>query len=465
MEHDSSGEKSDRSPEERLIRSRPHNRWWAQSRAGVLGTRETTAGSTGNRVLLSRAALGLLCLVVAVVVLQLRQPALFSRPGLWAEDGSVFFQQAYERGGVSAISATYAGYLHLAARLIALLAVQLPVAAAPAVFRGAALIVDVLPAVFFVSQRCRNLVPSLPVRAGLSLLSLALPDTFETNGNMANAQWHLALLAFLILVALPARSWIGQAFDVMALVITGLSGPFSILLVPVGAIQAWRHHSAWLFALTAVLTASAAVQGLEVLAANRLNTASAPLKPSVDLFARITSRVFLTPLIGSQEFAALRQWPLWSHRSPPWAVTAFGLPVTGYAFWKGRSELRLLLVFAGLTYAASLANPTDFSPLGRWYALSIAGSGSRYFYLPMLAWMCVIVWFALGQRVLVLRAVAVALLVVSVAVGIRLDWTYPEQPSSGFYQAAQRFQAAPPGTAVDFPIEPTGWRMTLVKRR
>jgi hypothetical protein len=403
-------------------------------------------------------------LLAGVAVLQLREPAWFSRPDLWAEDGKIFLQQAYNWGGLPALWVSAAGYLHLGPRLVALLVVHLPLDSAPTAFRAAAFIVDALPAVFFVSHRCRNLVPSLPLRAALGLLTLALPDTFETNGNMANAQWHLALLAFLILVALPPRSWLGRAFDIAALVIAGLSGPFSILLLPVAAVQTWRHRSRWLLALTAVLALSAAVQGAELLATNRLGTGSAPLNPSLDLFGRITSKVFLTPLIGYQQLEALAKMPIWLQPWPPLAVSAVGLAAMGYAFWRAKPELRLLIAFTAITYCAALANPTDDAPEGRWYALSVAGSGSRYFYLPMLAWMCVVVWFAVGQRLWIGRIAALALISLSLAVGVRLDWRYPSLPTSGFYQAVERFDQAPAGTRMEFPLEPPGWKMTLYKR-
>jgi hypothetical protein len=293
---------------------------------------------------------------------------------------------------------------------------------------------------------------------------VALPDTFETNVIMANAQWHLALLAFLILVALPPRSWPGRAFDITALLIAALSGPFSILLLPVAAVQIWRHRSKWLLPPTALLAVSAAIQGIELLTKNRLGTVAGPLNPSLDLFVRITSKLFLTPLIGYQQLAALRNVPIWSQQWPPLALSALGLAAVGYAFWRGKPELRLLIGFTGLTYCGALANPTDAAPEGRWYALSVAGSGSRYFYLPMLAWMCVIVWFAVGQRLWVLRIAAVALLSVSLAAGIRLDWKYPPMPATSFYQVAERFEQGPAGTVAELPLQPPGWKMTLVKR-
>jgi hypothetical protein len=82
----------------------------------------------------------------------------------------------------------------------------------------------------------------------------------------------------------------------------------------------------------------------------------------------------------------------------------------------------------------------------------------------MLAWMCVVVWFAVGQRLWIGRIAALALISLSLAVGVRLDWRYPSLPTSGFYQAVERFDQAPAGTRMEFPLEPPGWKMTLYKR-
>lgn len=66
----------------------------------------------------------LLFLGLAAALLELR----FAAPGpiaqyLWAEDGSIFINQAHTLG-LAALWQPYAGYLHLYPRLVALLANQ-----------------------------------------------------------------------------------------------------------------------------------------------------------------------------------------------------------------------------------------------------------------------------------------------------------------------------------------------------
>jgi hypothetical protein len=125
----------------------------------------------------------------------------------------------------------------------------------------------------------------------------------------------------------------------------------------------------------------------------------------------------------------------------------------------------MFIGLAGLVYAGSLASLVAVEHVeSHWYALSVGGS-ARWFYLPMLAWVCIIVWLVLGQRLWILRIAGAAVLVFSLAVGFRLDWSYPPLPPTDFYLAAARFDRAPAGSTMRLPIQPSGWEMTLTKRK
>jgi hypothetical protein len=111
----------------------------------------------------------------------------------------------------------HTGYLQTFVRLQALLAVHFPVVWAPYFATGASLLADVLPGAVFVSDRFHQVVPSRIVRVLLVLTTIALPGFYEVNGNLANAQWHLALLGFVLLLA-PPRTRVGHVLDLAALV-------------------------------------------------------------------------------------------------------------------------------------------------------------------------------------------------------------------------------------------------------
>lgn len=408
----------------------------------------------------------LLLTALAAALLVSRQPAWLTHPDFWAEDGSVFYQQAYNQGSLGVLLTPYSGYLLMLPRLVSLVAVHLPVTAGPLVFAGAALVIDVLPAVFLLSDRLADVVPPLPLRAGLGLLTLALPETFEVNGNLSNAQWHLALLAFLVLVAARPRGrgelgW--RAFDLTAVAMAVLTGPLAILLLPLALWRWWARRSTWTLLLAGVLAAGTLLQILSLTSSSRPN---APLNASPELFARILAgRVFLSPILGSAGYSKLLE-VTGSAPSALWFVpAAIGVSTAAYVAWKGGQELRMLLLFAALGLGSSLVSPLVSSPKGRWYALAAPDQGMRYFYLPMLAWLCVLVWLVFGQHLRLLRIAAAIVLVTAAVVGMRLDWRYPVLPRSGFAASAQQFERLPPGAVRDLPIQPRGWKITLAKRR
>lgn len=69
--------------------------------------------------------------VTAAVITVLRQPDALLAPQLWAEDGAVWLAQAYNDGALPPIVRPHTGYLQVYSRLVAALAVQLPLVYAP----------------------------------------------------------------------------------------------------------------------------------------------------------------------------------------------------------------------------------------------------------------------------------------------------------------------------------------------
>jgi hypothetical protein len=67
----------------------------------------------------------------------------------------------------------------------------------------------------------------------LASLYLLMPNTAELHANVTNSQWYLALAAFLIVISDAAPNRIWKAFDNVLLLLSGLSGPFSIFLTPI----------------------------------------------------------------------------------------------------------------------------------------------------------------------------------------------------------------------------------------
>lgn len=79
--------------------------------------------------------------------------------------------------------------------------------------------------------------------------------------NVTNAQVQLALLSFLVLVAAPATTLAWRSFDAAVLLLSGLSGPFCLLLVPVAVVAWWQGRTRSHAERLACVLLAAAVQG------------------------------------------------------------------------------------------------------------------------------------------------------------------------------------------------------------
>ncbi len=177
---------------------------------------------------------------VAFVVVCSRRPDAVLHAQFYAEDGAVFYRDAYQYG-LHSLLLTYSGYFHTLLRLVALLAQLFPFSWAPLIMNLSGITFQVLPVNVFLSSRFSQVV--LPLRLLAGFTYLALPNSFEIDANLTNVQWHLALLACIVLLAQPANCRRWKAFDVAVLGLISLSSPMGILLVPVAAALWWKRRN------------------------------------------------------------------------------------------------------------------------------------------------------------------------------------------------------------------------------
>src|SRR6202041_1206329 len=107
--------------------------------------------------------------VLGWIVVISRRPDAILTPQFWAEDGFIWYGDAYAEGLRSLLHPD-SGYLQSLPRFIALAVQPLPLLWAPVVFNTVAITIQVLPAAILVSPRFRS--QNLPGRALLALLYL-----------------------------------------------------------------------------------------------------------------------------------------------------------------------------------------------------------------------------------------------------------------------------------------------------
>jgi len=401
-----------------------------------------------------------LFLFACVLVTSRRPDALF-HPQFWAEDGRVWFADAYNLGWWPALFRPETGYFQTLPRLAAASALVVPLSLAPLVLNLAAIALQALPVNLLLSIRS-SAWGNLRFRALLAITYIALPSSPEIAANITNSQWMLAFFVFLLLVASPAKSIAGRGFDVFMVLLCGLTGPFCFFLLPIAMIVAFERRSRQCWIPVCILAASSLIQAWGLLIVSpTARSAWGALGANSTLFVRILAgNVFLGAMLGANKLAVI---PGRSFFLFLLFAAVGGTAIVAIAVVKSSIEMRLFILLACMTLAACLISPSSYAPPGHTQWELVAGASAvRYWFLPTLAF----VWSLLKcfqNRSLVLKS-AVAALLCLLCFGIALRWRRPAFQDFHFAEAAKRVEAAPAGTVITIPENPDGWHLRLVKR-
>ena len=395
----------------------------------------------------------------ACAILFARRPDAILNPQFRAEDGRVWFADAYNLGWWPALFQAHTGYFQTLPRLGASLALLVPLALAPLVLNLIAIAVQALPVNLLLSSRS-HAWGNLRFRALLAGLYLALPNCAELSCGITESQWLLAFCAFLLLVASTPRSLAGRLFDVFILILCGLTGPFCIALFPFALFLAFRQRDRWRWVPAAVLAALCLVQAWALLIVDPAGRTHAPLGASPVLFTRILAgQVYCAALLGANKLALLPGLPVFIFLV---CLALAGTAIVAFCCLKSPLQLRLFVLFSTALFALALISPTGFVPAGTTYWENLAAApGVRYWFFPTLAFAWSLLWCLLCRTVL-LKVVA-AYLLFFMCIGIVRDFRHPAFQDLHFAENAKRFEAAPAGTTVTILLNPGGWNMQLVK--
>jgi len=405
----------------------------------------------------------LVAFIAACLTVFSRRPDAVLNAQFFAEDGQRWYADAYQFGLRSLLIPDQGGgYLHTVPRLAALLSLLFPFSRAPLVMNLVAITIQVLPVTIFISSR----FSSIPLWKRLlgSLLYLGTPNSYGTNANATNIQWHLGLLACLVLLAHSPDSPKWKLFDSIVLILISVESPMGIVLLPVAAIIWWMRRNRWSWISFALLVPGSLVQTVVVLTsqARHLGSNGATLSRLISILGR---QVFLASLVGQNKVLhfALRYSELSSFLLEALA-TAVGLAVLGYALRYAPWELKLFIGFSFTVFALSLARPIAGALVqSQWEWLRFPGTSNRYYYLPIISFLSAVLWIVNYAPGRLARSFGIALLLF-VLIAVHRDWRYPAFEDMHFQEYALKFDAAPSGTRMLIPINPPGVKMLLVKR-
>ncbi len=417
-----------------------------------------------------------IAIIVTATLLVFRRPDAVFHAQFWAEDGVVWYADAYNHGALRALLFARDGYLQLLPRLGAAAALWVPLLRAPLVLNVIALAVESLPPLFLLSSRMRNLGPP-GLRCGLALLYLFVPDSSEVHAIITDSQSQMAVLACLVLIAEPPRSRWGKTFDIVVLGLCALTTPVGVLLLAVALsrtvgpllVRRWTKAGSapagnrWHWIQVSVLIACALAQVLTLLntAGARLNTT---LGATAGKFARIVAGQIVVPLfLGSNRLDQFARDPA-TVTAVACLITALTTLVCLYALLQGTLELRCFLLLSMLVLLAALTFPSVEPIPYQWNLFLVPDLGMRYWYIPKLALMATLVWLLGRQRPVPIRLLAGVLGCIMVFAMVQ-HWRYPAFTDFHFGDYVRVFDQLPSGATFQIRVNPGGiWVMTLVKR-
>jgi hypothetical protein len=193
----------------------------------------------------------------------LRQAGIPKIETLWAEDGTVFLQCAYDHGPLGCVGQAYQGYLHLVPRIIAAAATAVPPTAVAATIAILAALFAAGAATIAGRSIADATSSQLAGFLGAVGLGLVWQAGREILGNAANLHWVLFGSATIAIVC----SWLGARISPWTIglaAITGLTSAFSplIAIFSAGAVVMRRPRALRLFIVS---TCAAIVQaGVEL---------------------------------------------------------------------------------------------------------------------------------------------------------------------------------------------------------
>lgn len=250
---------------------------------------------------------GLMFLIAAIAIIS-RRPDVLSNPQFYAEGGT-WYAQAYNLGWLHTVALPEGGYLQGFPRLVAGLCLLIPLQFAPLLMNIFGIGIQALPITLLLSARCSGW-GSLTVRLCLAGVYLALPNSAEIDVVLTNAQWHLALAACLLAFARPPPpgNWPWKVFDVTLMALSGLTGPFSIILAPLVGIFWWARRQPWSGIMFGTLATAASLQCVALLRTGlqwRMQRLHGQILGATPLlFAKILSgNIYVGALFGRNRFA------------------------------------------------------------------------------------------------------------------------------------------------------------------
>ncbi|MBS0967669.1 hypothetical protein JK232_02065 [Nissabacter archeti] len=415
---------------------------------------------------------GLIILIATYFILFLRRPDILTNAQFWAEDGVIWYKNAYEYGALLSLLHPQNGYYQTISKIVGGMSIFVPLAYAPIFTNALGILIRAAVVWFFLSKRLNFL--SLVPRIFIALYFIFMPYTDEVHANITNAHWFLALYSLMILMANKSESILWRFHDLIILFTSSISGPFSVFLLPCLALKYLsieglsnifnieriikffesRHHL--------IILIGAFIQVFSILISSDSSRSNAPLGADLLLMFKIISSRVVVSTIATGNISLLF-----------WDISSLSI-LTSFAFLLGVIRVIKtkdwrpisLLLLSGLIIGFSLARPMISLTEPQWPILRSYMAVQRYFVLPHIVIFTLIslLTFEMCKTFLakIIYVFSFSIVIVFLIVNF---FSIPPLPDQHWQESVNRFNIALPGEIVIMPITPTGWEMNLQKKQ
>lgn len=405
---------------------------------------------------------------ICFICFALRRPDIIQNPQFWAEDGVIWYQQAYNIGPLKSLILPQNGYYQTISKAVASLSLFFPVYAAPLFFNVIAISIRCFVVMYLLSSR----MGSYPIigRVVLALFIVLMPNIEEVHANITNTHWYLSMWLFMVIVSEPAGGKIWRIHDYLVLIVSGLSGPFIVFLAPVMFLKLTNglsyHPVKELIKstikrfdlFTSIFIAICVIQVSSILLSTSDTRSHAPLGFSLSVLSSILSSKIFAGFLISKEASRI----LWDQQLANAIINVIGMCIIAIVFYRGNWKDKSLIIFPALMIGFALAKPMIHMTLPQLPRIQF-GPGQRYFVITSVFWLAVLMIF-MSKFKLTNSKPAFILLIILLSIGCFKGFNLQKLPSQNWIGEINKFNNANEGESVVMKINPEKWTMRLIKK-
>lgn len=401
--------------------------------------------------------------IIAILITVSRRPDAFFNAQFWAEDAVIWYAEAYAKGWFAPIFSSQNGYFQTVSRLVAAGSMAVDLKHAPLFFNICGAFFQILPALIMHTKRGKELIPNDLARLLLTLLYLALPYAQEVHINTTNIHWHLALASLLVMSLPYSVGWPQKLFDSFVVLLSGLSGPFSILMSPLSIYNFYVRRDKRSALIMLAILSCALLQGLTLALTIDEGRSLAPLGASLPLLAKIFSgQIILGGILGDAWISIYYSY-LWESWTFATLVSFISAALITYCLFKAPHAVKLIIMFSGTLLITAFISPQISMDQPQWQVWNVPYSANRYSFVPIVGLAVCLVWAGFSASNRIMRGVALFGLMLMCFIALPYSWKLDPYADLEFKKYALEMEQAQPGDSVKIPVNPIGWSVVLQK--